>query len=62
MPVDGVDDCVLIDIYIVDLNGAGRRALGRCGDEGRDFLRLEWVQGIVGPDAAIEKGREDYCV
>src|SRR5206468_11695192 len=57
--IDREDDAAVVDEYVVDLAGAGRRPL-YLRHEIPDFLRLVRVRQIVGPEAAVEEGAEDY--
>src|SRR5438132_11365400 len=62
MTVYGINDRALIDEYVVDLYRPGRRALGRCGDEIADLLRLVGVGRVVGAQPAVEEGPEHDAV
>src|SRR5207244_13133711 len=45
--VHRVDDAPLVDINIVQLDRAGRRARRRAGNEVGDLPRLEWIANVV---------------
>src|SRR6202048_2629380 len=62
MTVDGINDGALVDEHVVYLDRPGRRALGWCGDEIADLLRLVGVRRVVGAQPTIEEGPEHDAV
>src|SRR6516164_8131573 len=56
--VDGVDDLALVDEYVVELNGTGRRHGRRRRDEHPHFLRLVRIGNVVGAQPPVEEGAE----